>query len=36
MNRQKPSPAAIEQWEVDILLKGHLISVHTATAEGEY
>lgn len=34
MNRQTVSPAAIEQREVTILLKGHLLNVHTITAVG--
>lgn len=32
MNGQRPSPAAIEQWEAGILFKGQLISAHTSTA----
>lgn len=34
MNRQTVSPAAIEQWEVTVLLKGHLITVRTITVPG--
>lgn len=34
MNRQTVSPAAIEQWEVTVLLKGHLITMRTITVPG--